>query len=145
MADNTVLNLGTGGDTIATDEIAGVKYQRNKITLGDNGISESDVSKSNPMPTFTPAIIPTDISGSVTTGKVAQVFSVVNTNRRGWWIRNNSTESLWISDLTTAVQSQPSLEIKRGELYETPANGCSSSELSLIGNTTGQTFTAREF
>jgi hypothetical protein len=30
MADNTTLNTGSGGDVIATDDIAGVKYQRVK-------------------------------------------------------------------------------------------------------------------
>lgn len=34
MADNTVLDAGTGGDTIATDDVAGVKYQRVKLTDG---------------------------------------------------------------------------------------------------------------
>jgi len=145
MTENTVLNLGTGGDVIAADEIAGVKYQRNKIIIGNDGVSEGDVSSTNPMPIFTPAINPTDISGSITTGKVAQVLVTSNSSRRGWWLRNNSDASLWIDDITTAIQDQPSLEIKRGEMYETPANGCSSNQLSIIGNDTGQTFTAREF
>lgn len=34
MADNTVLNAGTGGDTIATDDVAGVKYQYVKLADG---------------------------------------------------------------------------------------------------------------
>lgn len=34
MADNTVLNTGTGGDTIATDDIGGVKYQIVKAAFG---------------------------------------------------------------------------------------------------------------
>lgn len=34
MADNTVLNTGAGGDTIATDDVAGVKYQRVKLMDG---------------------------------------------------------------------------------------------------------------
>lgn len=37
MADNTTLNAGTGGDVIATDDIAGVKYQRVKLSLGADG------------------------------------------------------------------------------------------------------------
>lgn len=37
MVDNTVLNVGTGGDTIASDDIAGVKYQRVKLSLGADG------------------------------------------------------------------------------------------------------------
>ena len=50
MADNTQLNLGQGGDLIATDEIGGVKYQRVKVTLGADGVNDGDVSSSNPVP-----------------------------------------------------------------------------------------------
>ena len=49
MADNTVLNAASGGDTIATDDIAGVKHQRVKVEFGSNG-SASDVSNTNPLP-----------------------------------------------------------------------------------------------
>jgi len=51
MADNTTLNTGSGGDTIATDDISGVKYPRSKITIGVDGTNDGDVSSSNPMPT----------------------------------------------------------------------------------------------
>lgn len=37
MADNTVLNAGTGGDTIATDDLAGVKHQLVKVEFGADG------------------------------------------------------------------------------------------------------------
>ena len=49
MADNTVLNTGSGGDTIATDDIGGVKHQRVKIQYGTDG-SATDVSDTNPLP-----------------------------------------------------------------------------------------------
>ena len=49
MVDNTELNAGSGGDTIATDDIAGVKHQRVKIEVGADG-SATDVSDANPMP-----------------------------------------------------------------------------------------------
>lgn len=42
MADNTTLSSGSGGDTIATDDIGGVKYQRVKISTGADG-SATDV------------------------------------------------------------------------------------------------------
>lgn len=56
MADNTTLNTGTGGDTLATDDISGVKYPRSKITIGADGVNDGDVSSANPLP----------ISGAVT-------------------------------------------------------------------------------
>ena len=49
MADNTELTAGSGGDTIATDDIAGVKHQRVKVQYGDDG-SATDVSDTNPLP-----------------------------------------------------------------------------------------------
>lgn len=50
MADNTTLNTGTGGDTIATDDIAGVKFQRVKIVIGADGTNDGDISAANPIP-----------------------------------------------------------------------------------------------
>lgn len=52
MADNTVLNPGSGGDTYASDDIGGVKFQRIKLILGADGTNDGDVSKANPVPTF---------------------------------------------------------------------------------------------
>lgn len=65
MADNTTLNPGTGGDLIASDDIAGVRHQRVKITLGADGVNDGDVSASNPVPvagTFWQATQPVSIA-----------------------------------------------------------------------------------
>jgi len=37
MADDVILNAGSGGDTIAADEVSGVKYQRIKLAPGGDG------------------------------------------------------------------------------------------------------------
>lgn len=50
MADNTTLNSGSGGDTIATDDVGGVKIPRSKIVIGADGSNDGDVSSSNPLP-----------------------------------------------------------------------------------------------
>lgn len=50
MPDNTTLNTGTGGDTIASDDIGGVKFQRNKLIYGADGVNSGDVSTTNPLP-----------------------------------------------------------------------------------------------
>jgi hypothetical protein len=50
MADNTQLNPGAGGDIAAADDIAGVKFQRVKLTLGADGVNDGDLSDANPMP-----------------------------------------------------------------------------------------------
>lgn len=50
MAENTVLNAGAGGDTIATDDIGGVKYPRTKIVIGADNTNDGDVASANPLP-----------------------------------------------------------------------------------------------
>lgn len=50
MADNTLLNAGTGGDTIASDDISGIKFQRIKLIYGADGVNSGDVSSANPLP-----------------------------------------------------------------------------------------------
>lgn len=58
MADNVLLNAGVGGDTIAADDIGGVKYQIVKVAVGADGAA-SLVSNSNPVPV-------SDAGGSIT-------------------------------------------------------------------------------
>lgn len=49
MTDNVILNPGTGGDTVAADDIAGIKYQRIKTGFGEEGVY-ADVSLTDPLP-----------------------------------------------------------------------------------------------
>ena len=154
MADNTTLNTGTGGDIIATDDVttlngsasSGVKVQRVKVMFGDDN-SARDVSDTYPLPIYPPASQNlTSRSGTITTGGTAQQLMASNTSRMGWALRNNSNGSLWINELgSTAIIGQPSFEIKAGEYFESPTSGGGESAISIIGATTGQAFTAREW
>lgn len=49
MANNTTLNVGSGGDVIATEDIGGVKYELVKAVFGAAG-NATKVSASDPMP-----------------------------------------------------------------------------------------------
>jgi hypothetical protein len=49
MADNLGYTEGAGAE-VATDDIGGIQHQRVKITMGPDGVSEGDVSSSNPLP-----------------------------------------------------------------------------------------------
>jgi hypothetical protein len=42
MADNISLNAGSGGDTVAADDISSVKYQRVKLAAGGDGAVSND-------------------------------------------------------------------------------------------------------
>ena len=50
MAENTVLNAGVGGDTVAADDIGGIKFQRLKLVHGVDGTNDGDVARANPLP-----------------------------------------------------------------------------------------------
>lgn len=60
MSDNTVLAVGAGGDTIATDDIGGVKYQRVKVNYGSDG-SATDVDATHGLP-ISSGVAATDIA-----------------------------------------------------------------------------------
>lgn len=76
MAENTLTNPGSGGDTIATDELttlngagsAGVKVQRVKVGFGDDGDCR-DASSAFPLPT---KLMAGDTAGAVVVGTVLQ-------------------------------------------------------------------------
>jgi hypothetical protein len=87
----------------------------------------------------------TDGSGTITTGGTAQNALASNASRQGFFIQNNSTGNLWFSTLATAVQSQPSIKLLPDAAYETPIGGCGTGALSVIGATTSQAFTIREW
>ena len=50
MAENIELDAGSGGSTVAADEIAGVHFPRSKIVIGADGVNDGDVSSANPLP-----------------------------------------------------------------------------------------------
>lgn len=58
MADNIELNAGSGGATLATDDLAGVHYQVVKLAVGADGVADF-VSNSAPIPV-------SDAGGSIT-------------------------------------------------------------------------------
>lgn len=49
MADNIPVTPGTGS-IVAADDIGGILHQRIKLVLGNDGVSNGDVSSTNPMP-----------------------------------------------------------------------------------------------
>lgn len=51
MADNTTLDQGSGGDTLRTEDVGGVKVPVSKIYLGASGVDGGPVTTANPFPT----------------------------------------------------------------------------------------------
>lgn len=76
MADNVTLNTGSGGDSIAADDIAGTKYQRVKLIHGVDGTNSGDAAWSNPMPVA--AADRTDKISEGTATLLTPKFKVIN-------------------------------------------------------------------
>lgn len=86
------------------------------------------------------------LATALTTGGTAQNVLAANSSRLGFAVQNlHPTADLWLSTLATAVQDTPSIRVLAGELYEPPPGGQGTGALSLIGPTTGQKFTVREW
>lgn len=91
-------------------------------------------------------ITKTNRSGTITIGGTAQQLMAANPSRRGWQLQNNSSGVLWFNETgSTAVANQPSFALYPGLMYESPVGAASTAAISIIGATTGQAFTAREW
>lgn len=95
MADNLELNLMAGGGKVATDEIAGIHYQRMKITLGADGVDDGDVSESNPIPVGPIGGTPTETTVSV--GVTSTAVLGANADRKFLQIINDSDEVIYLA------------------------------------------------
>lgn len=93
------------------------------------------------------AISDTDRSGEITSGGSQQVLLNANSARAGFSIQNLSTEDLWINwtGTATATMSRPSFKIPPDCMYETLAHAVPTGVVRIIGPTTGQDFSAREW
>jgi hypothetical protein len=75
MADNVELNAGTGGATIATDDVAGIQYQVVKLALGADGAATL-VANANPVPV-------SDAGGALTVDGTVAVSGTVAVDGSG--------------------------------------------------------------
>lgn len=86
-----------------------------------------------------------DISGTVASTGVSQVlYNSGGMPYKGIMVRNaHASLSLWINENGAAAATQPSIEIRPYELFETPPNVPMMTETwNITGNST-QAFTAR--
>lgn len=90
---------------------------------------------------------PTNISGSIATGGTAQSLLAYEQRRQGFSVLNNSSGNLYINDVGGTAVTTPaaSITIAPGALYESPHNQRPIYAVSIIGATTSQAFTAREW
>lgn len=88
----------------------------------------------------------TNRSGTITAGATAQSMMSANAARRYLLIQNPTTgsESFWINFTTTAVQSQPSIEVAPGVTFIWEGTFIPTEAISVIASTTATPFIAKE-
>ena len=85
-----------------------------------------------------------DHSGTITTGGTAQTLSAAK-SRHYLFVQNLSAANLYINFTTTAVVTEPSIMIPPNGSFVQEGSFVSSEAVSIIGATTGQAFTAKDF
>lgn len=115
MADNTVLNAGSGGDTIATDDIGGTKHQYVKMEYGADN-SATPVSTSNPLPVRLNGATGTLSNVASSTSSVTALAS--NASRLRAFLFNDSTSRAYIKFGATASSTSFTKFLLPGEFFE---------------------------
>ncbi|SRR6266849_3520231 len=104
----------------------------------------------NPIAASSPTPVPTrgnsvDRSGTITLGGTSQQLMAANATRVYLFIQNVSTGDLWFNYNIAAVVGQPSIKIPAGGSYENPPHFVDPRAINIVGATTTQPFSAREF
>jgi hypothetical protein len=142
MVDNITLNPGAGGDTVAADDIGGVKTPRCKMQLGADGVNDGDVSAANPLPvvsTMTWAA-PTNATVGVASGAVL----AANASRKGAIIVNDSNRVIYLGIGAAAVVGSGIRLNANGGSYEISALNLSTQVINGIASVAGNNVTVHE-
>src|SRR5665213_3469009 len=86
----------------------------------------------------------TDGSSTITAGGTAQTVFTSNSSRKYLLVQNVSSGNLWVNFGTTAVQTEPSIQLLPGGSITFEAGFVDTESVSIIGATTGQAFTAKQ-
>ena len=86
-----------------------------------------------------------DGSGSVGVGGTAQLLFAGAVPANGYLVANNSSATLYVSDVGTATAGGTSVPIAAGAVFMTPSGYQPPGPVSLYGATTGQAFAARRW
>ena len=104
------------------------------------------VGPTAPLPvTNTAAAAAIDGSATVVTGGAAQTLFAGAVPINGYLVANNSSQTLYVSDVGAAISGGASIPISAGAVFMTPSGYNPAGAVSLWGSTTGQAFAARRW
>lgn len=156
MADDVLLNSGSGGDTIGADQIATVKYQRVKLIFGSDGVNKGDVEVGNPLPVQIATVTGFAVVATTTNiyGNIASVQSIAGSvtaltlfstlsSRAGCSIWNDSASRLYVKygqNLSTTLYS---FKVAPYGYWEMGSNGFGGIVTGVWEVATGSAFTTQ--
>jgi hypothetical protein len=104
------------------------------------------VSAVAPLPVINSAGSPAvDGSGTVAVGGAPQLLFGGITPVNGWLVANNSSSTLYVSDVGSATMGGASIPIPAGTVFVTPSGYRPGGPVSLYGASTGQAYAARRW
>jgi hypothetical protein len=104
------------------------------------------VSPTAPLPVInTAGTAAIDGSGTVVTGGTAQTLFAGVVPVNGYLVANNSSATLYVSDVGKANSGGASIPIAVGAVFTTPSGYKPAGIVSLYGSVTGQAFAARRW
>jgi hypothetical protein len=86
-----------------------------------------------------------DGSGTVVTGGIAQTLFAGVMPVSGYLVANNSSATLYVSDVGPANGGGSSIPVPAGAVFTTPSGYRPAGAVSLYGSATGQAFAARRW
>jgi hypothetical protein len=86
-----------------------------------------------------------DGSGSIGVGGTAQLLFAGTAPANGYLVANNSSGTLYVSDVGTATAGGASVPIAAGAVFTTPSGYQPPGPVSIYGASTGQAFAARRW
>lgn len=138
-ANTTVQSLSTGFDS------SGNLVPVHAAAAIVGGIA-TPVSTMMPLPVInTAGSVASDGSGTVAAGGTAQTLFGGIAPINGWLVANNSSATLYVSDVGTATSGGASIPVASGSVFATPSGYRPAGAVSLYGSSTGQAYAARRW
>lgn len=133
MADNILLNVGVGGDSVAADDIGGIKHELVKLEFGADGVATM-VDAANPLPVTDAAVLAKIVGtpAAILSGK-----TTVTTAGTRVQLASNACKSIVIKALAanTGIIYIGNVTVAAANGYELAAGdsiSCDCSNLDLI-------------
>lgn len=154
MADNITLSAAVGvGVTVATDEIAGKHFPKQKMTLGNDDQDGGTVSVTNPMPVDVKnqpiKVISENLiwgagTAKVSVGVMSTLIIAANASRAGAVFVNDSPNVIYLRVGDTAVLNEGIRLNPNGGAYEINNTNLSTLVVNAISAVAASNLTFQE-